>query len=494
MSDAPDIADRVKAGTFPADPATETTAVRPMIAKRGERDPALAAERALVASILWSGKYEPVAHRAKLVDTVVEPKMFRTQALGVLFAAAVALETLGSPTEPVAVASEARRAGATVDAAEAERLVGEATAPTPEKLLGWARVIRTGWVWRELAEVQRKTLADTMGQVGSPDEVMVRIREEVERLSGTTSSTQHTISALEATRSFAKAINGQARPFQTGFSAIDDATAGLRPRETSILAARTSVGKSSLAAQIARNMVTLRPDCACLYVSLEMSAMSFVARLIAEAAGIHASKMRRVWTLTSYDQQLYAASAEAFTKLEMHFVDSTSQTLVSIQSAARELGAALRARGKRLAMIVIDHIGLVKPSSELLKRANKEQQVAETSRGLRFLAETFDCHVMALAQIGREAEKNRRFGDMPRLHHLRDSDTIANDADTTFILHREREEKTGMFTDDKPPALAIAKARHDATAVLLLSFEPRFVRFANYAGDLTFWDYYGRSK
>ena len=45
----------------------------------------------------------------------------------------------------------------------------------------------------------------------------------------------------------------------------------------------------------------------------------------------------------------------------------------------------------------------------------------------------------------------------PRLHHLRDSDTIANDADTTFILHREREEKTGMFTDDKPPALAIAK-------------------------------------
>jgi replicative DNA helicase len=90
---------------------------------------------------------------------------------------------------------------------------------------------------------------------------------------------------------------------------------------------------------------------------------------------------------------------------------------------------------------------------------------------------------MALVQIGRDAEKQKSTEAIPKLHHLRESDAIAQDADVVFILHRERD-KAGLFNESKPPALVVAKARNDEPTAMLLGFETKFVRFSNnYSGE-----------
>ncbi len=489
-----DVADRAKAGTLPRDPADESTRVRPLRAVQpGERDPASQAERALVGALVWAGRYEPPQHRAKLVETTVESRMFRAPPLGAAFAACLSLEAAGAPTEPIAVASEARRAGASLDGQVLDRLSAEADAPTPEKLAGWAREIRTGWLWRQLGEAGRSVSVDASAPRGTPAEAIEAARLRLEELAREASTAGHIVSVADAARQLQVAMQTNTVAFSTGFDAIDDATGGLRPRETSIVAARTSVGKSALAAQIARNMITLRPEFGCLYVSLEMGAESFSGRLIAADAGIRARKIRRPGEMSPHEWTLYTASMIALHQTDLHFVDSTTQTLASVQARAAELVAKLHAKGKRLALVVIDHIGLVKPSSELLKNANRQQQVAETSRGLRYLAERFDCHVIGCAQIGREAEKNVKGSEIPKLWQISESGTIENDADATFILHRERD-GNGLFVKDKPPALVMAKARHDAVVPMLLSFDPTHVRFGNHLDATTFYDHYGAKR
>src|SRR5690606_26732710 len=140
-------------------------------------------------------------------------------------------------------------------------------------------------------------------------------------------------------------------------------TGGWFPKEVTIIAARTSVGKSALATQFAFDGVKDRPNEAVLYVSLEMPAEQFVARIMASRAGVSLRNIRRK-TLDDADvAKLEQASAE-MRESRVFFVDSQIQTIVSISSIASRLNASLMRDGARLALIVVDHIGLVKPSSK----------------------------------------------------------------------------------------------------------------------------------
>ena len=481
-----DIDDRGRDGTLPADPALEATRVRPPLraVKPGERQDD--DERALLGAILWAGTYEPTAERAKALESIVEPRMFRTQLHGAIFAALVVVETAGGATEPVAVATEVRKSGTNIEAANLTALTIEATAPSSDKLVGWAKSIREAWLCRQVAELGRLTSSHATGGRLSSAEALAETRARLEEIAAMVAGGAATMSLREATQEAIARVGKRSRAMATGLADLDSNIAGLFPQETSILAARTSVGKSALAALISRNIVESQRGTACLYVSLEMPAAAFSMRLIADHAGIPAKQIRH-GKLTQEQHSAFVASALELAKLPIQFVTSTTQTLVDIIAAARQVSAALSLKGQRLAMIVIDHVGLVKPSAKSLEKASREQQVAETSRGLRYLAERFDCHVMGLVQINREGDKA---GGMPLLRHLAESDSLARDADLTLILHREKT-KTGMFNTEKPAALAIAKARNDETAMMLLSFDPRYVRFGNHADETSYEQWYG---
>jgi replicative DNA helicase len=117
----------------------------------------------------------------------------------------------------------------------------------------------------------------------------------------------------------------------------------------------------------------------------------------------------------------------------------------------------------------------VRPAKKLPSR---EQEVAETSRDLRNIAAEYDCHVLGLAQIGREAEKQTGKDKMPQLHHLRESGSIEQDTNNVLILHRDRRKDGHGFVEDRPAKLAVAKARNGKLGLAWLAVEPRFIRFS----------------
>ena len=450
--------------------------------------PGVSSERALLGSILWAGLYEPKAIRARTVDSVVQRETFRLAANGSAFAAMLAVEADGGLTEPVAVASEARRMGFDVDHAYLTDLVAEASAPSSEKLLQWAKEIREAWLLRQVSAYADGVVAMCSSGKGKTSDVIDAARTGLLDLEQHVTAGTGVVSLKESLMMFLQRVTSAKHGgMSTGFRDIDRAVAGLFPREVSIVAARTSIGKSALAAQITTNLIAAE-GVGALYASLEMSHESFSARIVAARAGVFASKLRRK-DVNPLDLQKMAGAINVASDGPLYFADKTTQSMITIANAAGAVAADLNRKGKRLGLIVVDHLGLVKPSSAAIAKSNREQQVAELSRGLRYLAERFDCHVMALVQIGRDAEK-QTVSDIPKLHHLRDSDAIAQDADVVFILHREKNKKTGIFNNEKPPALVVAKARNDEATAMLLGFEPKFVRFGDHDGPDTFEDVY----
>jgi replicative DNA helicase len=204
---------------------------------------------------------------------------------------------------------------------------------------------------------------------------------------------------------------------------------------------------------------------------MEMPHKSFTTKLLAaRTPGVSVAAIRRKVLNTDQWRDL-TASVKSVKDLELWFTVSLEQTLVSVLSAATDRARILDRAGKKLTLVVIDHIGLVKPSAELLKKGTREQQVAETSRGLRVIATKLGCHVMALAQIHRDAERQKNADAMPKLHHLRESGSLEQDADQIFIMHRPRDPMSGIFIKGKPTAFALAKGRLDETSITLLEFE-----------------------
>lgn len=496
----PDVSDLAKARALPADIADGSvpmalvsgreTAKRIATAQLGSAQAGLPSdidsERELLAAILWSASYGASRLTVDAVSDLLDRvEMFHLPAHRVIWQACAALAVQKTPTTPVAVHSEVvriRMERTSTDLDYLETLVQEAK-PTSEPLARkYAQSIRDAWVRRELVAVAQ-TINDEArkGKLSSDDATT----SALSLVSGVASA------AVQADKSFiklSKALGDMVRELQTpagesvltGYRDIDEETGGLFFRETSILAARTSVGKSALACQWAQRISENSDDkIAVFYVSLEMRAALFAGRLAAARARIEARRIRRKTLNREELAALFRASSE-IGHLQLYFVDNQIQTLESIHASAKALRKSLATKGVRLGLIVIDHMGLVKPSTPSANRKRNEQ-VGETSRGLRFLATEHDCHVLGIAQINRDAAKRKGADAIPQVHELKDCGSLEEDTDNVFILHRERTAK-GTFVSNAPADFVIAKARNDRTAHLQLGLDEEFVQFTDWNG------------
>ena len=501
MTKPRDEADLQRDGELPADPMTGTQRVAPLRVvnpdeKRPPVDPCdLAAERALLGALLWSGKNQPAALRVRAVLDLLETgEPFFDRNHGAIFDAIRACATAKVEHDPVAALAELVRAGRdrSVGGLDAlQTLVDSASTVLETQARSYAEAIRRAWSkrvailgWRTLAEDARSPKAD-MAQLLERAQALIA---DIAQRSTTGAST---VSISESLKSLTRKLEAKVNTaMPTGLRDLDAAlNGGLRPGEVSVLAARTNVGKSQLAAQLAEHMVTADPTLGALYVTLEMAHEMFTARLLASRSGVPLSNLRRSVLNPTQWSALTTASKDLERK-GLFFADSPAQTMAAVYAAALERSRLLAREGKRLGLIVLDHLGLVKPSAEALKKASREGQVAETSRAQRYLAAQLGVHVLGIAQIGRAAEQKGVEG-MPKLHHLRESGAIEQDADIVFILHRERDPRTGMFNKDKPPALAIAKGRMEDTAIMLVGYEGSRARFSDWNGTEDFGDFYG---
>lgn len=263
--------------------------------------------------------------------------------------------------------------------------------------------------------------------------------------------------------------SGQLRGVPTGFTALDNMLGGLQKSDLVIIAARPSVGKTSLALDIARN-VALKAKLPVGIFSLEMSKEQLVDRLLVAQADIDLWKMRTGRLKDDEDFQRIGHAMGVLSEAPIYIDDSATANIMEIRTKARRL----MAEHKQLGLIVIDYLQLM----ESRTNENRTQEVAEITRGLKAIARELNVPVLALSQLSRAVEMERP--PIPKLAHLRESGSIEQDADVVLFIYR-----AAVYDRDLPPdkqnlaEIIIAKHRNGPTGRVRLSFVERRASFDN---------------
>ena len=217
------------------------------------------------------------------------------------------------------------------------------------------------------------------------------------------------------------------RGVPTGFPALDSMLSGFQRSDLIILAARPSMGKTTLGLDIARQ-TAIKHKTPVGFFSLEMSSQQLVDRMLAAQAGVNSWKLRTGRIKSDEEFERLQHGLEELSEAPIYIDDKSSNTVLTMRSIARRMKSE-----KGLGLIVIDYLQLITPS---IQGANVSmvQQVTEISRSLKGLARELDVPVLALSQLSRAVESR---GGKPRLSDLRDSGSIEQDADVVMFIHRE---------------------------------------------------------
>lgn len=216
------------------------------------------------------------------------------------------------------------------------------------------------------------------------------------------------------------------RGVPTGFGNLDNMLAGLQPSDLIIMAARPSMGKSTMAMNIAHS-VALKEKQSVLVFSLEMSKEQLVDRLLAAEAGVDAWNIR-TGNLTDEDFERLGEAMGSLSEAPIYIDDSPILSVLEMRTKAR------REHHKHpLGLIIVDYLQLM--SAPQKSSDNRVQEISEISRGLKAIARELNVPVMALSQLSRTVEQ--RSPQIPQLADLRESGSIEQDADVVMFIYRE---------------------------------------------------------
>ncbi|MEK7477955.1 MAG: replicative DNA helicase [Patescibacteria group bacterium] len=254
------------------------------------------------------------------------------------------------------------------------------------------------------------------------------------------------------------------RGVPSGFKELDNKLSGFQKSDLIILAARPSMGKTSLALDIVRH-VACRENIPTLIFSLEMSSQQLVDRLLAAESGVDSWRLRTGRINTDEEFSRLQDAMGTLAKAPIYIDDESSNNITKMRSVARKL------RGDNgIGLIVVDYLQLMVPRRE---SDSMVQMVTEISRSLKGLARELEVPVIALSQLNRAVEQR---GGKPRLSDLRDSGSIEQDADVVMFIHRE--DKYNENSEKKNIAqILIEKHRNGPTGSLELFFDEQKVSF-----------------
>lgn len=260
---------------------------------------------------------------------------------------------------------------------------------------------------------------------------------------------------------------GQLRGLPTGFRDLDNLLAGLQKSDLVILAARPSVGKTSLALDIVRH-AGVRSKVPVGVFSLEMSKEQLVDRLLCSEANIDLWKLRTGHLSERSEDDDFPRIGHAMGVLSEApiFIDDTpNNNIMQIRTKARRLQAE-----HGLGLIVIDYLQLMESRGNI---ENRVQEVAEITRGLKGIARELNVPVLALSQLSRLVEQSKPA--IPKLSHLRESGSIEQDADVVMFIYRKSADRNYRLEDIPPDErylaeIHIAKHRNGPTGTVKLIF------------------------
>ncbi|OFW04025.1 MAG: replicative DNA helicase [Acidobacteria bacterium RIFCSPLOWO2_02_FULL_68_18] len=259
----------------------------------------------------------------------------------------------------------------------------------------------------------------------------------------------------------------------TGFVDLDTMTRGFQAGDLVIVAARPSMGKTSLALNVAQ-YVALQPEHTVGIFSLEMSKESLFLRLLTSEAQIDSHRLMS-GAIGQKDYSRISHALEVLNAMRLHIDDTANIGVLEMRAKARRLQAEQRG----LSLLVVDYIQLMNARG---RHENRTLELAAISRSLKGLAKELNVPVVVLSQLSRAPEA--RADHRPQLSDLRESGALEQDADVVILIYREDAYNRDPNHPDAGTAeLIVAKQRNGPTGVVRLAFLREQTRFANLAGN-----------
>jgi replicative DNA helicase len=390
-----------------------------------------------------------------------------------IFDAILSLYERPSPVDLVTLAEELKQRGQIEDVGGYGYL-GELwdAAPTAANAVYYAQIVRDRAVVRTLIQAGTEILRDAYDQAQPADELLQGAERKIMQIAEM-GITGQTITLEEAVYQAYGLIDKRSQGDQTAYSGLstgyrdlDEITAGLHNSELVIIAARPSVGKTAFALNLLRNIVKDHGHAA-FFVSLEQSRIELAERLLCCQARVDSHRLRK-GSLSPDDMERLVIAGGELGKAKLFIDDTAAQGMLRIAANARRLK-----RRQGIEVVVIDYLQLIEPDN---RRDPRQEQVAQISRRLKFLAKELNIPVVALAQVNRSSED--RQDHRPRLADLRESGSIEQDADTVLLLHRPDRYEPGQH--EGIIEVIVGKQRNGPTGEVTLAYLKQFMRYEDF--------------
>lgn len=428
------------------------------------------AEKSLLGSLMLDKKA-----LSKVVDTLTSKDFYRESHQKIYQAATDLFEKL----EPIDLLSVTARLK---DKKQLEEIGGSAYlsecinfVPTASHVTNYAKIIRKKKILRDLINASHEIGGLGYDEKEEVDIILDKAEKSIFSVAqqsltqGFTSVKDNLEEAFERIDNLSK-NKDSVRGVSTGFVDLDKILSGFQKSDFIILAARPSLGKSSLAIDFARSIST-KDNLPVGIFSLEMSTDQMIDKLIASESNVDLWKIRTGYLSDSGENN-------DFTRIQ-HALDSLSGAPIYINDSATTNVLQMRAMARRLqaehglGLLIIDYIQLIDPRNS---SDSSVRQVTEISRSLKGLAKELNIPVLALSQLSRAVEQ--RTPQVPRLSDLRESGALEQDADVVMFIHRE--DRYRPETSRKNIAdIIVAKHRNGPIGKIELFFNDRVTSFRN---------------
>lgn len=347
--------------------------------------------------------------------------------------------------------------------------------PTASNVAHYAKIVNQKRVLRDLISASYEISSLAWEEGKNIDEILDESEKRIFGVSQTSliQEFQHIKPHLaEAFERFDRLHKGDDtwRGIPTGFADLDKQLAGLQKADLIILAARPSLGKTSLALDIARH-ASVNEKMSVGIFSLEMSKQQLIERLISAESSVDNWRLRSGQISDDGNDNDFERIGKALDRLSsapIYIDDAASPNVLQIRTMARRLQAE-----KGLNLLIIDYLQLMQGTGRV---ENRNQEVSEISRSLKNLARELNIPIIAVSQLSRAPEG--RTDQVPRLSDLRESGSIEQDADVVLMIYRE--DKVKKDTERKNIAeIRIEKHRNGPTGVVELYFNENYTSFKN---------------
>jgi replicative DNA helicase len=405
------------------------------------------------------------------VVEVVKFEDFYRESHKKIFQAIISLWQRNEPVDLITVSDELNKAGQLSSIGGITYLTSIlSSVPTPTNAVYYGKIIAEKSALRSLVAVSSQIFDMGHRQYGAASDILDKAEQMIFDIvsrkikGGFTHIKEYLKPAdIESLCSHKPHITG----VPTGFFDLDEKTSGFQPSDLIIIAGRPSMGKTSLALSIVQN-AAVKEKIPVGVFSLEMSQSQLVMRLLCAEARVDAHKLR-IGKLSKPDIPKISLAAGALSDAEIYLDDTASMNAIEMKAKARRLKAQYN-----IGLLVIDYLQLMEGTGF---QENRQQEISEISRFLKGLAKELNIPIVALSQLSRATEIQRR---KPQLSDLRESGAIEQDADLVLFVYREEYYKP---TEDNEgiAEIIIGKQRNGPTGSVHVAFLKSYAKFENLA-------------